>query len=99
LPVLSDQTQIPPDQLVSSLKSDIGVMRGETGLAQKGTNSRSFVTLGCWCWLMGLDIGFGYSPNRFQEFRCRYGYAFHVIFLISKYGTEFIYGQFSVSRF
>lgn len=34
--------------------------------------------------LMGcdrIDIGFGYSPaSRFQEFRCRYGYAFHVIF-------------------
>ena len=49
--------------------------------------------------LMGcdrIDIGFGYSPaSRFQEFRCRYGYAFHVIFfLVSKYGSEFISGQF-----
>lgn len=27
-----------------------------------------------------VDLGFGYSPSRFQELRCRYGYAFHVIF-------------------
>lgn len=32
-----------------------------------------------------IDIGFGYSPaSRFQEFRCRYGYAFHVIFFWSQ---------------
>ena len=39
------------------------------------------VLMGCdW-----IDIGFGYSPaSEFQEFRCRYGYAFHVIFFWSQ---------------
>lgn len=91
LPVFSDQTRIPPDQPVSSLRPGHRSDQRGNGTGTKRNQlkrTRNLATLlvvavGVGV-LMGcdrIDIGFGYSPaSRFQEFRCRYGYAFHVIF-------------------
>lgn len=83
-----------PTQPVSSLKPDTGGTRREMGTGTKRNqlkrtrnSSTLLVAVGVGV-LMGcdrIDIGFGYSPaSRFQEFRCRYGYAFHVIFFWSQ---------------
>ncbi|KGO43081.1 hypothetical protein PEX1_009270 [Penicillium expansum] len=94
LPVLSDQTQIPlyprPACVTGTGHRSEQSGNGTGTKRNQLKRPRNFTTLlvvavgvGVGV-LMGcdrIDIGFGYSPaSRLQEFRCRYGYAFHVIF-------------------
>ena len=90
LPVLSDQTRISPQPARvitatghrSDYKGKWDIKKESTQKNQESRDSTCLVTVGVGV-LMGcdrVDIGFGYSPSRFQELRCRYGYALHVIF-------------------